>query len=161
MRRQWIQARGKPIPRYCVTSLQYERMSVSRRVLILSALAGWRLAAAGESMLRGRLGQQNGRPALETGYKGTVALTGDDPTTKVLNDERIRDFEIEVKGHFTKPAEFAIDPIETHSMVAIKGGKRYRVTYFCDVCAIRSFTPGLCVCCQQETRLDLIDPGQD
>ena len=34
------------------------------------------------------------------------------------------------------------------------------VTYWCEVCAIRSYTPGLCVCCRDETTLDLRDPDQ-
>jgi hypothetical protein len=34
------------------------------------------------------------------------------------------------------------------------------ITYWCDVCSIRTYTPGKCWCCQQETTLDLRDPDQ-
>jgi hypothetical protein len=34
------------------------------------------------------------------------------------------------------------------------------ITYWCDVCSIRAYTPGPCVCCQQETTLDLRDPDK-
>jgi len=39
-------------------------------------------------------------------------------------------------------------------------GKLKLVTYWCDICAIRAYTPGPCVCCQRETTLDLRDPDQ-
>jgi hypothetical protein len=35
------------------------------------------------------------------------------------------------------------------------------VTYYCDVCSIRYYQPGRCVCCQQETRVDLHDESTD
>lgn len=128
----------------------------------ISVCAALSLSAAPDSVLRGKLVQQTGKPpVLETGDHRMIALTGDDPTRKVLDDHRIGGMELEVKGHFVNAGQFALDRIESHSMVAFKDGKRYRVTYYCDVCAIRSYTPGLCVCCQQETRLDLIDPSQE
>jgi hypothetical protein len=132
-----------------------------RSFLILLAGAPYSFAAPADSVLRGKLVQHDGKPpALETADHRLVPLTGDDATRKVLDDKRIAGMELEVTGHAASGGQFAIDRIETHSMVAIKDGKRYHVTYYCDVCAIRSFTPGLCVCCQQETRLDLIDPAQ-
>ena len=140
--------------------LQYQVMIPRRTILALLACAPAAFAAPAESVLRGKLIQQDGKaPSLETANHAVVPLTGDDPTRKVLNDPRLAGMELEVKGH-TAGGQFAIDRIETHSLIAIKAGKRYRVTYYCDVCSIRSYTPGLCVCCQQETRLDLIDPAQ-
>ena len=137
-------------------------MILRRAILLLLARVAISFAAPADSVLRGKLFQQSGKPpALETADHRMVTLTGDDPTRKVLDDQRIGGMELEVKGHFVNAGTFAIDRIETHSMVAIKDGKRYRVTYYCDVCAIRSFTPGLCVCCQQETRLDLMDASQN
>jgi hypothetical protein len=136
-------------------------MVTRRSFYFLLACAPAAFAGPSDSLLRGKLIQREGMPpALETSGHGLVPLTGDDPTKKVLSDKRIAGMELEVKGHTASGGQFAIDRMETHSMIAIKDGKRYRVTYYCDVCAIRSFTPGLCVCCQQETRLDLIDPAQ-
>jgi hypothetical protein len=131
---------------------------IARRILLagfIGALVS-SFAKTASSVLRGRLKPGS---ALAT-EQGVIALTSDTSTQKVLNDERIAGMELELNGHFVKAGQFAIDPMETHSMLAIKDGKRVRVTYWCDVCAIRSFTPGLCVCCQQETRLDLVDPAQ-
>jgi hypothetical protein len=137
-------------------------MILRRGILLLLARVAISFATPPDSVLRGKLIQPSGKPpVLETADHRMVALTGDDATRKVLDDKRIGGMEVEVKGHFVNAGSFAIDRIETHSMVAIKDGKRYRVTYYCDVCAIRSFTPGLCVCCQQETRLDLMDASQD
>jgi hypothetical protein len=34
------------------------------------------------------------------------------------------------------------------------------VTYWCAVCAIRTFTPGICWCCREETELDLLEPDK-
>lgn len=137
-------------------------MILRRGILLLLARVAISFATPSDSVLRGKLTQPSGKPpVLETSDHRMVALTGDDATRKVLDDKRIGGMEVEVKGHFVNAGSFAIDRIETHSMVAIKDGKRYRVTYYCDVCAIRSFTPGLCVCCQQETRLDLMDASQD
>ena len=53
-----------------------------------------------------------------------------------------------------------IRPIHTPSLFVYKDGKRLRVTYWCDVCAIRTYTPGICWCCREETELDLRDPDK-
>jgi hypothetical protein len=31
----------------------------------------------------------------------------------------------------------------------------------CDACSVRYYTPGRCVCCQQETRVDLHDDSAE
>ncbi len=88
-----------------------------------------------------------------------VRVTGDEPTDKILHDTRLSGRIFEAKGHMSGPDSFAIDPIETRPMVVVEGAKRFRVTYYCDVCSIRTYSPGPCMCCQAETRLDLIDPA--
>ncbi len=88
-----------------------------------------------------------------------VRVTGDEPTEKILHDARLSGRVFEAKGHATGADSFAIDPIETRPMVVMDGAKRFRVTYYCDVCSIRTYSPGPCMCCQAETRLDLIDPA--
>ena len=45
--------------------------------------------------------------------------------------------------------------------LAEKDGHVKVITYWCDVCSIRTYTPGPCWCCQKETLLDLRDPDQD
>ncbi|MGA2271243.1 MAG: hypothetical protein ABSH44_22470 [Bryobacteraceae bacterium] len=111
--------------------------------------------------LRGKLVLRDGQPpALETAAHKLVTLDGDEPTTKVLGDKRLNGFNVEAKGHFTAPDHFLIDPIHTRGLLVRQGGKLRMVTYWCDTCSIRSYTPGPCVCCQRETTLDLRDPDE-
>jgi hypothetical protein len=110
--------------------------------------------------LRGKLTVRAGQPAvLETADHKRITLDSDQTTGKVLADPRVNGFEIEARGHFTAPDRFLVDPSHERSMLVRKDGKLKMVTYWCDVCSIRSYTPGPCVCCQQETTLDLRDPN--
>lgn len=111
--------------------------------------------------LRGKLVLGGGKPAIvETAEHKLVTLDGDQPTREVLGDRRLNGFEVEAKGRFTAPDRFLIDPIHTHGMLVRQNGNLRMVTYWCDTCSIRSFTPGPCVCCQRETTLDLRDPDE-
>ena len=110
-------------------------------------------------MLRGKLTVREGKPAsVETPDHQRVELTGDEATLKVLADGRLNGFEIQAKGKFTAPGRFTIDPIHTRSLLVQEKGRLKMVTYWCDICAIRAYTPGPCACCQRETTLDLRDP---
>jgi hypothetical protein len=109
--------------------------------------------------LRGKLIIQAGQaPAVETADHRRILLDGDQPTRKVLHDERVNGFEMEARGHFTAPDRFTIDPQHTRALLVRDGGHLKMITYWCDVCGIRAYTPGPCVCCQKETTLDLRDP---
>ena len=111
--------------------------------------------------LRGKLVLRDGQPpVVETAEHKLVILDGDGPTRQVLADQRLNGFEVEAKGRFTAPDRFLIDPIHTRALLVRQGGKLRMVTYWCDICSIRSFTPGPCVCCQRETTLDLRDPDE-
>jgi hypothetical protein len=127
-------------------------------LVVVSAFAAD--SPAGEAV-RGKLVLRDGKPpALETAEHKLVALDGDEPTRKVLGDRRLNGFEIEAKGRFTAPDRFLIDPIHTRALLVRQDGKLRMITYWCDTCSIRSFTPGPCVCCQRETTLDLRDPDE-
>ena len=67
----------------------------------------------------------------------------------------------EAIGHFNAPDHFEIDRIHTRAMFVHKNGKRLMITYWCDVCYIRTYTPGNCVCCQKYTDLDLRESDDD
>lgn len=97
-------------------------------------------------------------PALQTSDGKIVRLAGDPDTMGVLKDKRMKDADLEARGALTAPGQFTIEPIHTRALFVHKGGKRLVVTYWCDVCAIRTYTPGKCWCCQEETALDLRDP---
>lgn len=106
--------------------------------------------------IRGKLERsQDQKPALEVSPNKLVYLDGDQATLGVLNDQRLRGADFEVIGHFNSPDHFEIDLIHTRSMFVHKDGKRLMITYWCDVCYIRTYTPGTCVCCQKYTDLDL------
>jgi hypothetical protein len=112
--------------------------------------------------IRGTLLQRPGKPpAIETADHHIISLDGDQPTQGVLNDQRLAGFDLEAKGHFTSPDQFQVDPIHTKAMFVHKDGHVKVITYWCDVCSIRTYTPGPCWCCQKETLLDLRDPDQD
>jgi hypothetical protein len=108
--------------------------------------------------IRGKLADRDGKPGVETADHKFVLLEGDEPTRGVLNDKRLAGADLEAKGHFTAPDRFQIDPIHTRAMLVHKDGKTKLVTYWCETCGIRTWTPGKCWCCQQETTLDLHDP---
>ncbi len=125
-----------------------------------------RLAFAAEpkpTSLRGTLIQNPaGLPAIDTANEGIVVVHGDDATLGVVKDERLAGSDFEAVGHRTGPLQFEIDGIYERAMFVHKGGKRLMITYWCDVCYIRTYTPGPCVCCQKYTDLDLresVDEG--
>jgi hypothetical protein len=102
---------------------------------------------------------QSPAPALEQSDGKRLSLRGDPDTTGVLKDVRLAGADFEVIGQLEGDT-VTIQPIHTAALFAYKDGKRLRVTYWCDVCAIRTYTPGLCWCCRQETELDLRDPDR-
>ena len=113
------------------------------------------LTAAAETSLKGtlRLGA-GGKPALETGGQ-LVFLSGDADTVGVLTDDRLIGSDFELVGERIARDRFRVGPIHKKSMWVHRGGERYLVTYWCEVCAIRTYTPGICQCCQEEMALDL------
>ena len=111
---------------------------------------------AGDAHVRGKLVKgPGGKPALETAPHKLVSLEGDEPTMAVLRDERLAGADLEAVGKFTRPDVFTVDPIYKRALFVHKDGKRLYITYWCDTCSIRTYSPGKCWCCQQETNLDL------
>jgi hypothetical protein len=132
-------------------------------VLLLCCLAAAAFAEGPKpESIRGTLVQRPGKPpALETADHKFISLGGDEPTKGVLNDKRLAGFDMEAKGHFTAPDHFMVDPIHTKALFVHKDGHLKVITYWCDTCSIRTYTPGPCWCCQKETTLDLRDPDED
>jgi len=136
--------------------------------ILATVLAAAALCLAAEKdihqgvLVRGKLIVQEGKPTeLQTSDGRRLRLDGDNPTRKVLGDSRLNGFEVQARGHLSSTGEFTIDPIHTHGFMVNRDGHLKMVTYWCEVCSIRAYTPGPCVCCQQETTLDLRDPDQD
>lgn len=128
-------------------------------LLLLSlGLACFGLEGPKSETVRGKFSRHMGKPAVETPDHKFIFLDGDQPTRAVLNDARLSGFDLEAKGRYTAPDIFQVDPIHTRALLVHKDGKLKLITYWCDTCSIRTFTPGPCWCCQQETTLDLRDP---
>ncbi len=118
-------------------------------------LPGALAAAPGETSVRGRLTRAAaGGPALATAARGVIRLSGDHPTMGVVNDRRLAESDFEALGRYLDEHRFKIAPIHTRSLFVHRSGKRLYVTYWCELCSIRTYTPGPCWCCQQETALD-------
>lgn len=135
---------------------------MTRRGLILATtLLPFRMLAAEErTSLRGRLRQADGaKPGIITREGKAIDVSGDSATVGVLLDRRLKDADFEALGHFTGPAQFEADPIYKKALFAWSGGKRLMVTYWCEICSIRAWTPGNCQCCQRPMKLDLRDPA--
>jgi hypothetical protein len=131
-----------------------------RRRLIQGLCAGVMTiaCAAAEALksLRGKL-SPGARPSL-VGDRGSITLTGDPATMLVLADQRLKDMDFEAVGEQAgEPGVFRVGPLHKRSMFIHQGGKRLMVTYWCAVCSIRTFTPGVCMCCQDDTAVDLVE----
>ncbi len=135
-----------------------------RTFLAASAACLVSLAASDLVTLRGKLLHRDGRPsALELTGGKMVELGGDPDTDVVISDKRLDGADLELLGRYTGAGLFRIEPIHTRAMHVHKNGKKLFITYWCDVCAIRTYKPGKCWCCQQETDLDLREslPGDE
>jgi hypothetical protein len=133
-------------------------MRVCLCILALAAVSLHAATAPKSETVRGKLVVSSGEaPVVETAEHRRIVLDGDAPTRKVLHDPRVNGFEVEARGHFTAPGKFLIDPQHTRALLVRDGGKLKMITYWCDVCYIRAYAPGPCVCCQKDTDLDLRD----
>jgi hypothetical protein len=109
--------------------------------------------------LRGHLRQEQGKPpVIETSDHKRIVLGGDEPTLKVLKDARLKDSDFEVAGRYAPDGHFEINKIHLPSLFVYRNGKRLQVSYWCDVCYIRTSSPGKCWCCQKETDFDPVEP---
>ena len=121
----------------------------------LFALPGLLLGAAQEGSLRGKL--MGGRK-LQVGSR-VVALEGDEAIGKVLDDERLLGSDFEVMGEAVEEGKFRILEIHNKPLYTYMNGVRLGVSYWCDICYIRTYAPGKCWCCQEDTKLDPKDPN--
>lgn len=123
---------------------------------VFVSLAAW--AEEVKASLRGKL--RPGTPAALLAEGKEVVLNGDKATLGVLADARLKDADFEVRGTLLGNT-FAVDPIHTRAMFVHKDGKRLMISYWCPVCSIRTYSPGVCMCCQDETALDLKERFDD
>ena len=125
---------------------------MKRRSLLagfVTTLGAWTREA--ERTLRGKLLIGD----LLENASGPVKMTGDESTMGVIRDPRVIGLELEVIGEARGTGALEIGPIHKKALYAIKSDQKLFVTYWCDICSIRTYTPGQCWCCQEQTELDL------
>ncbi len=134
---------------------------MNRRTLfaaIAAAVLPSAAQAALRSPLRGRVAPDKSKPSTQvdslfflTEAGGKEIVTGDEFSMGQLRDPRLAGRLWELQGE-----QKAGGPFEIQKLFTIKDGKRYTVKYFCKVCNIYTYEPGLCMCCQDETELQEI-----
>jgi hypothetical protein len=87
-------------------------------------------------------------PVVQTAEKQVPLAGRYEYIFRTLEDKRLRNDEVRLKGEFQADGNFRVDNIFT-----IHHGEVYRVRYFCETCNIVGLGPGRCVCCQQPTEL--------
>ncbi len=68
-----------------------------------------------------------------------------------LEDKRLRNDEVRLKGWFRKDGNFQVEELNT-----IHHGELYRIRYYCETCNIVALEPGPCMCCQHPVELQEI-----
>src|SRR6185295_19901058 len=68
-----------------------------------------------------------------------------DSMITVFTDSRVRERELQITARLRESNQ-----LETIKVQSIKAGKLYDIYYFCDICSITAYTPGLCPCCRNE-----------
>lgn len=67
----------------------------------------------------------------------------------LFEDQRLHARVLLLKGKIHPPNEFEI----TGNIHSMKDGKLHEVFYYCDICAITTSFPGLCLCCREPVEL--------
>ena len=131
-------------------------MRIPKLLVLLILSVAWLFSESlSDATVRGKLTLQDGKPALKVAGGAAVTLDGDDATRGVLNDKRLLGSDIEAAGHYSNAKVFVVNPIHTKALYVYHDGKRHTISYWCKVCSIRTYSPGPCMCCQEDTELDL------
>jgi hypothetical protein len=68
-----------------------------------------------------------------------------DASATIFTDLRVRQRDLQITAQLT--ARGQLDLIRVQS---VREGKLYDLYYFCELCNIRAYAPGLCPCCRNE-----------
>jgi hypothetical protein len=105
-----------------------------------------------EQTLQGKLLFIQGTgPVVKTAKKQYPLAGRNKYVFSTLEDKRLRDDEVRLKGKMREDGNFQVDDLYT-----IHHGELYRIQYYCETCNIVGLGPGRCVCCQQPTELQEI-----
>jgi hypothetical protein len=97
-----------------------------------------------ERDLEGVLRVKEGEAFLVTDAEATRLEGATTAVDETLRDPRNSGRRLRVTG-----TERPTGVFEVREFVVIRGGKTYRLVYFCATCNITSFQPGDCVCCYE------------
>lgn len=119
-------------------------------LLALSLLAGAAGAAPAAAGIQGQLAPAaEGRPLQLIAADGrSFELAVDELLERTMRDPQLAGRTWEALGREAADGRFEVDRAFT-----IKDGRRYRVTYYCEICHITTHEPGRCMCCQENTEL--------
>ncbi|HET9177003.1 MAG TPA: hypothetical protein VFQ24_01440 [Terriglobia bacterium] len=107
---------------------------------------------ASQKTLQGKLlFLQGSGPVVKTATKQIPLAGRYDYIFRTLEDQRLRNDDVRLKGEYQADGNFRVDNIFT-----VHNGEVYRVRYYCETCNIVGQGPGNCVCCQQPTELQEI-----
>jgi hypothetical protein len=107
-----------------------------------------RVACLDQAGQRQACGPAANRFALETGDGKLYLFLAKDPLAAIFEDPRVRGQEVVVKAR-PRP-DGAVEIVKVYSA---KQGKLHDVHYFCEICNITAYAPGLCPCCRREMEL--------
>ena len=89
--------------------------------------------------------ETNPRFGLESREGKLYKFLPTDAMTPIFTDSRVRQRELQITGRLRNGDELEIIKVQS-----IKSGKLYDIYYFCELCNIKAYTPGLCPCCRNE-----------
>lgn len=121
-------------------------------LLLGTALAGPALTLRGHLVVGpDGASRKDKRLVFVTNEGKEYSLSGDSVTEAQLRDPQLAGRQWELQGTVQPDGHF-----EVRRLFTLKDGKRHRVTYYCEVCHIRTHEPGRCMCCQDDTELQEI-----
>ncbi len=121
-------------------------------IALVAGLASAQSPAAKPALpLEGKLVQLAAGPALRLKGKTYPHSSVRTWHLHTRQDKRLAGREIRVEGAWAPDGSLQVSEFYT-----VKGGKHYRVRYYCNICNIESLEPGDCVCCQAPTELQEI-----
>lgn len=107
-----------------------------------------RVVCLGEAAVLRPCAAASDRFALETPGGQRYVFRPGDPLTGMLVDDRLRERELVVRARRTPADE--LEPIKVHS---VRNGRLHDLDYFCEVCNVVAYAPGLCPCCRRPMAL--------
>lgn len=85
------------------------------------------------------------RYALADGDSKLHEFSRADTGAAIFADARVRQRDLQITAQLT--AERQLEVVRVQS---VREGKLYDLYYFCELCNIRAYAPGLCPCCRNE-----------